>query len=183
MTVRGLHRRLGELLRFGLVGGATFALDLGALFALRELTALPLALDAALAFGLAAVVNFVLSRQWVFPEAATGTRPAADFLRYAVLVGAGLLVTTVTVPLLAWAGLDYRIAKLVASGLVAALNFVVMPRWVFRGPRPGASAPRGEVPDLVGRRLPYAVVDPPSGERQASCDSCSARPPTLPPGC
>ena len=42
-----------------------------------------------------------------------------------------LLVTSLVVPVLAGGGLDYRIAKLSASGLVAIINFVVMPRWVL----------------------------------------------------
>jgi putative flippase GtrA len=127
-----LRRRIGELVRFSVVGLASFALDVGALVALRTGTPLPLAVDTALAFGSASLFNFVLSRQWVFPDASRTDRPHADLARYAVLVAAGLLVTTATVPLLAVAGMDYRLAKLAASGLVAVLNFAVLPRWVFR---------------------------------------------------
>ena len=46
-------------------------------------------------------------------------------------MAATLLLTTVAVPVLA-TGMDYRLAKLAASGLVAALNYVSIPRWVFR---------------------------------------------------
>jgi putative flippase GtrA len=127
-----VRRRLGELVRFAIVGLASFALDVGALVALRTRTPLPLAVVTALAFSIAALFNFVLSRQWVFPDAARAGKPHADLARYAVLVAAGLLLTTVTVPVLAVGGLDYRLAKLLASGLVALLNFLVMPRWVFR---------------------------------------------------
>jgi putative flippase GtrA len=136
---------MGELLRFSLVGGASFALDVGGLVALRTATPLPLAVDAAVAFAVAALFNFVLSRQWVFPQAAAGGRPDADLARYALLVVAGLGLTTLVVPLLAVAGLDYRLAKLVASLLVALLNFIVMPRWIFRGGRPFRSPGRDEL--------------------------------------
>jgi putative flippase GtrA len=131
-VTRRVRRRLGELIRFAVVGLASFALDVGALVALRTATPLPLAVDVALAFAVASLFNFVLSRQWVFPDASRTSRPHADLARYVVLVGAGLLLTTVTVPVLAVLGVDYRLAKLAASGLVALLNFVVMPRWVFR---------------------------------------------------
>lgn len=127
-----LRDRMGELIRFSLVGGASFALDVGGLVALRTLTPLPLAVDTAVAFAVASLLNFVLCRQWVFPDPSRTDQPHADLARYALLVAAGLVLTTLTVPLLAAAGLDYRIAKLVASLLVALLNFVVMPRWVFR---------------------------------------------------
>jgi putative flippase GtrA len=134
---------LREAFRFGLVNLGCFVLDVVALLALRELTALPLAVDAALAFAVAALVNFALSRQWVFERAARGGRPHADLARYALLVAAGLLITTVTVPLLAGVGVDYRVAKLIASGMVGVSNFVVMPRWVFLGDR----QPRTSVAD------------------------------------
>jgi putative flippase GtrA len=123
---------VAEFLRFSLVGLVSFALDVGALVTLHNATAFPLALDTALAFAIASLFNFVASRQWVFPDASRIDKPHADFARYALLVGAGLLLTTLIVPVLAATGLDYRLAKLAASLVVALLNFVVMPRWVFR---------------------------------------------------
>ncbi|MBO0867832.1 MAG: GtrA family protein [Micromonosporaceae bacterium] len=140
-----LWQRLVEFVRFSLVGGVSFALDAGALVVLRTYTPVPLAVDTAVAFALGALLTFVLSRQWVFPNADTG-KPQADLARYVVLIGVGLGLTTLTVPLLARAGLDYRLAKLVASLLVALLNFVVMPRWVFRGGRPARSPRPGQLP-------------------------------------
>jgi putative flippase GtrA len=130
----GLNQRVREFVRFAIVGLASFAIDMVALVALRRGTAVPLAVDTALAFSIASLVNFVLSRQWVFSNA-RGGKPHEDLARYLVLVGAGLGLTTVTVPVLAVMGLDYRLAKLVASGLVALLNFVVLPRLVFRSRR------------------------------------------------
>jgi putative flippase GtrA len=128
-------RRLLELLKFGVAGGSTFALDLGLLVLLRQFTSLPLAVDAAAAFAVAAGVNFALTRHWVFATASAGQSASADLARYVLLVGAGLVLTAVTVPLLAAAGTDYRIAKLLASGLVAAVNYVLLPRWVFGASR------------------------------------------------
>jgi len=128
-------RRLVELLKFGVAGAATFALDLVLLVLLKQNTSLPLAVDAATAFAVAALVNFALTRHWVFDTATAGRSASADLARYALLVGAGLALTAATVPLLAAAGVDYRIAKLLASGLVAAVNYVLLPRWVFGATR------------------------------------------------
>jgi putative flippase GtrA len=121
-----------ELVRFSLVGLACFALDVAVLVALRTWTPLPLGVDAGVAFGVAALATFVASRQWVFAEARRGARPHTALVRYVGLIGAGLLLTAAAVPLLAATGLDYRLAKLAASGVVALGNFIVMPRWVFR---------------------------------------------------
>ena len=144
-----LLRWLGEVVRYSLAAFACFLLDIGALIALRTWTPLPLALDAALAFSLAAVLNFVLNRQWVFPRQGRAGRAPADFARYLALVVAGLLVTTVVVPLLTGVGLDYRVAKLSASGLVAIINFVIVPRWVFR-PRVRRELTSGDAPVRSG---------------------------------
>jgi putative flippase GtrA len=128
-------RRLLELLRFSVAGAASFFVDLVVLVLLKDHTPLPLALDAAIAFAVAALVNFALSRQWVFDAAAKSPSPSADLARYALLVGAGLALTTVAVPLLAGVRVDYRLAKVLASGVVAATNYLLLPRWVFRAPQ------------------------------------------------
>jgi putative flippase GtrA len=125
-------RRLPELVRFSFAGAMSFLLDLGLLVALKSLTPLPLGWVAALAFAAAALVNFALSRQWVFSAATVDSHPPADLARYAVLVVAGLALTTAAVPLLTLIGLDYRLAKMLSSGLVAAMNYLAIPVWVFR---------------------------------------------------
>ena len=125
-------QRLLELIRFSAAGVASFLLDLGILVALKSFTSMPLAWDAGLAFAVAALGNFALARQWVFTTAAGGQRPSEDLARYGVVVAAGLAVTTAAVPILTAAGIDYRLAKLAASGLVAALNYLILPIWVFR---------------------------------------------------
>jgi putative flippase GtrA len=127
-----VRRRVWELVRFSLVGGAAFGIDMGGLVALHQWTGLPLPVDTATAFAASSLFTFVLSRQWVFPDAGRGRKAQAALVRYAGLVIFCLLLTTAVVPLLAATGLDYRLAKLVASGLVALTNFIVMPRWVFR---------------------------------------------------
>ena len=126
------RERLTEIARYCAVGLGVFGLDTGALIVLHTDTRLPLALATALAFALASLVNFVLSRQWVFEQAAHGARPRAALVRYSVVIALGLLVTAATVPALAAAGLDYRLAKTLASGLIGVGNYLAFPKWVFR---------------------------------------------------
>ena len=83
----------------------------------------------------------MLSRQWVFEQAAAGATPRAALLRYTVVSLLGLGVTAALVPALAGTGLDYRIAKILASAAVGLGNYFAFPRWVFRAvTRPGALA-------------------------------------------
>ena len=71
-------RRLRELTRFGAAGAVSFLLDLAVLVALRTLTPMPLAVDSGAAFAVAALLNFTLTRRWVFATAAGGGNPSGD---------------------------------------------------------------------------------------------------------
>jgi putative flippase GtrA len=124
--------RITEVVRFCAVGLAVFGLDEGCLILLRSHTSMPLSLDSALAYTLASLVNFVLSRQWVFEQASNGAAPRTALIRYVVVIVAGLLITAAAVPALSACGLDYRIAKLVVSLLIGIANYFVFPGWVFR---------------------------------------------------
>jgi putative flippase GtrA len=124
-----------DLIRFLAVNGGCFVLDIALLLALHHLAHASAGVAATIAFAFASAVNFILSRQWVFAQTARGGNPRADLLRYVGLVSTGLLLTAVVVSGLAHLGLDYRLAKLAASGMVGILNFIVLPRWVFSGDR------------------------------------------------
>jgi putative flippase GtrA len=133
--------RLLEIARYSAVGFGTFLLDTASLIALHGGAHLQLALATALAFAFASLVNFVLSRQWVFEQASAGATPRAALIRYTVLVLLGLGVTAALVPALAGTGVDYRIAKILVSLVVGVGNYFAFPRWVFRAAtRPGALA-------------------------------------------
>ena len=133
--------RIAEVARFCAVGLATFGLDEGCLILLRS--HLPLGLDTALAYTVASLLNFVLSRQWVFEQASNGASPRTALVRYVVVIVVGLLVTAAAVPALADLGLDYRIGKLLVSVVVGIANYFIFPWWVFR---PGSA---GKVESVV----------------------------------
>jgi putative flippase GtrA len=137
------RERLAEIARFCAVGLGTFALDEGCLILLRNSTRMPLGIDTAIAYAVAALVNFIASRQWVFEQASEGARPRVALVRYVVVVVIGLLVTAALVPALQAAGIDYRIGKALASGVVGIANYFAFPLWVFRGKGAGAGTAVG----------------------------------------
>jgi len=124
--------RLAEIARYCAVGLTTFALDEGCLILLHAHSPMPLFLDTAIAFALSSLVNFVVSRQWVFEQASQGARPRTAVARYVAVVVMGLLLTAAVVPILSAGGVDYRIGKLFASGAVGVGNYFAFPLWVFR---------------------------------------------------
>jgi putative flippase GtrA len=127
------RERVLEMVRFCAVGLGTFLLDEGALIVLHGPARLPLALATALAYTLAALLNFVLSRQWVFEQASNGARPRTALVRYVIVIVIGLLITAALVPALQAIGIDYRVGKVLVSGLVGIANYFAFPMWVFRG--------------------------------------------------
>jgi putative flippase GtrA len=137
------RERIAEVVRFCAAGLAVFGLDEGSLILLRSQTHLPLGLDSALAYTLASLVNFVMSRQWVFEQASNGADPRTALIRYVVVIGVGLLITAAAVPALTACGLDYRIAKPIVSLLLGIANYFVFPGWVFRRGRADAASAEG----------------------------------------
>jgi putative flippase GtrA len=130
-TVRGLVGAIARhhLVRFGVMGGLAFATDIFLLWLLHGVAHLWLWLATTLAYVVAFVIGFVLSREWVFPEAG---RTRGQLYRYCVLVVGVLLLTVLGVQALTWLGVPYLAAKLFTSGVVAIVNYVASRWWVFR---------------------------------------------------
>jgi putative flippase GtrA len=128
------------MVRFSVVGLIGFGADVGLLWLLHGGLGMWLPLATALAYLVAFAISFVLSREWVFPDAGNMRR---QITRYCVLVAGVLLMTVLGVQALVWLALPYLIAKLLVSGVVAVVNYVVSRWWVFRV-APAAAQPEPE---------------------------------------
>jgi putative flippase GtrA len=136
-SVRGLVRAVTghNMARFAVVGGIGFGTDVGLLWLLHGLLGMWLPLATALAYLVAFAISFVLSREWVFPDTGGMRR---QIYRYCWLVAGVLLLTVLGVQALVWLGVPYLAAKVVVSGVVALVNYVVSRWWVFRAAPVGA---------------------------------------------
>jgi putative flippase GtrA len=119
--------------RFLLVGGVSYLFDAGSLYLLHGVARLSLALATTLAFGLNLAVNFGLNRLLTFHGATEGAA-GRQLARYLVLVGANFLTTFVLVNGLAALGMNYLVAKTIATVLNAVGNYFAYRLWVFRLP-------------------------------------------------
>jgi putative flippase GtrA len=122
--------RLGRssAVRFVIVGGASMATNLAALFLLHGVRALPLWLAAAMSYLTAFGVNFGLNRVWTFE--ADGAM-FGHLWRYLSLSLLNLVLTTVLVPGLTALGLPYLISQATTTVSLATANFLVSRRWIF----------------------------------------------------
>jgi putative flippase GtrA len=123
--------RTGAAPRFVVVGGLTASTDFSVLALLHGALGMPLASTTAAAFAAAFAVNFTLSRRWTFPVGRNGS-PRAQLIRFTALVIVNLIVTIAVVTGLAALGVNYLVAKAVATIAIASANFVAYRHWVFR---------------------------------------------------
>jgi putative flippase GtrA len=125
-----------SLPRFLIIGVLSFILDAGTLFLTHGLLHVWLPLATTLAYAVAFTVNFGLNRLWTFGSTAALTGQAT---RYAVLIGVNYLITLLMVNGIAAIGISYLLAKVMATAVIAGINYVAYRNWVFR--QPGSSGP------------------------------------------
>ena len=122
-----------QFFRYGIVGGMAFVVDYAFLIGLTEFAGLNYLASAAVAFIAGLVTNYLLSVNWVFSHRSLSDK-RAEFVVFAVIGVVGLGLTEVVLFVgTDLAGIDYRIVKLVAVGLVFFWNFGARKAVLFRG--------------------------------------------------
>ena len=117
------HERFMELVRFCVVGGASFLVDYSLLFALTEWAGIYYLYSSAISFGVSVVFNYWLCIKFVFKDARKQTpRQAVIFFATGFI---GLLLNQLCMWFcVAVAGMHYLIAKLGATVIVTLWNYV-----------------------------------------------------------
>ncbi len=122
-----------QFLRYLVVGGFAFGVDFGTLWLLTAGAGVHYLLSAAMAFLLGLAVNYTLSVIWVFPRHRIQDR-RREFLVFAAIGVLGLGLNELGLWLLTGRlGLDYRVAKLLTTGVVFAWNFIARKILLFSG--------------------------------------------------
>lgn len=133
-----------HLLKFLLVGGLSFAIDLALLVVLHEVFGVALWLATPIAFLTSLVFNFLLQRIFTFKAT---NRGHASFIRYAILVAFNTVATDFIVNTFANLDLTYTAGKVVATALTMGWNFYLYKYWIFRSDRqPQPETPETEQP-------------------------------------
>lgn len=116
--------RVAELLRFGVAGALSFAVDYSVLVLLTDVGGLHYLLGAAVSFTASVAVNYLICRLWVFQG--SGEQDAASKALFIGSSVAGLLLNQLLMWLLV-DGLrfDYRIAKLFTTAIVMIWNYIM----------------------------------------------------------
>lgn len=102
----------------------TFLLDLGILWLLVELVSVPQLIAAVIAFAIAMILFYILSRCWVFPD--SGRNAGSGFAYFLFNIGIGFLVMfAVFWALLQWTELFYLLARIIASIVSGVVIFLL----------------------------------------------------------
>lgn len=118
------YGRFTEILRFAVNGFVSFLVDYGALYVLTEFCGFYYLVSSAISFIASVTVNYLICVLWVFKGAdGTGGKAKIIFIASSV-VGLGIN------QLLMWLfvtqiGLYYMIAKIIATVVVMAWNYVM----------------------------------------------------------
>lgn len=112
-----------QLFRYTFVGGFAFVVDFGLLFVLTEYAGFHYLVSAAVAFVAGLLVNYALSKLWVFSRTNYSNR-LVEFLLFALVGIIGLGLTEVFM----WCfttllGLYYILSKVITTAIVYLWNF------------------------------------------------------------
>lgn len=111
-------------MKFGIVGVIAFLIDYGLMVALTEFFGVPYLISNTISFTVSVVFNYVASMRYVFERRDDMSRHR-EFIIFVVLSIIGLILNDLFMWLFVSVWLiDYRIAKIIVTVLVAIWNFV-----------------------------------------------------------
>lgn len=130
-TVPGLALGLYQnaVVRFLLVGGLSFVLDLGLLALLHEVFGVALWAATPIAFVVSLIFNFLLQRIFTFRATNKGSVSAA---KYILLVILNILVSDLVVTGFDALGWSYVVGKTTATILTTVWNYFLYRHWIFK---------------------------------------------------
>lgn len=129
--VESTDNLLIQLFRYTFVGGAAFVVDYFLLIALTELCGLDYRISASLSFLVGLLVNYFISKVWVF-RTSKFRRKGIEFLFFALIGVVGLLLNTALIWIITeFVGIPYYISKIITAVLVYLYNFLARKYFIF----------------------------------------------------
>lgn len=120
-----------QLFRYTFVGGAAFVVDFGLMVALTELCGLYYLASASLSFIAGLLVNYFISKVWVFRTSRVKQK-GLEFLAFALIGVVGLGLNALLLKLITEGiGLHYTLSKIITAVLVYLYNFLARKYLLF----------------------------------------------------
>jgi putative flippase GtrA len=129
----GYHRlmRLPKIVRYIISGGCAAFTSIGLLFIFVHFFGIHYLIASMIAFVLGFLVSFTMQKFWTFNNRET-SRTHTQLALYLAITLINLLINTALVYIfVAWLGLWYLLAQIIASVLIALYSYFVYQRFVF----------------------------------------------------
>jgi len=125
LFVQSTKNNILQAFRYVFVGGIAFVADWGTL-ALLTLAGLHYMIATAIAFLVGLTVNYFLSKAFVFRAETAATGAVGEFLVYALIGAAGLLITSgLMYCAVEWLQIHPLVAKVIIAVIVLFWNFIM----------------------------------------------------------
>ena len=106
------------------MGGISFIIDYSIMVALTESIGLNYLMSASISFTVSVIFNYILSIKWIFSRTVNQDK-VKEFGAFLFLSLIGLLINLGCMKLFVdYKGIDYRLAKVVATAIVMIYNFI-----------------------------------------------------------
>lgn len=113
-----------QFAKFGVVGGIAFVIDYALMIALTEMLNVPYIASTTISFIVSTVFNYLASMRYVFAHRDDISK-RREFAMFVVLSVIGLLMNDALMALgTTVIGIDYRVTKIGATGIVTIYNFI-----------------------------------------------------------
>ncbi|MBN2830056.1 MAG: GtrA family protein [Candidatus Cloacimonetes bacterium] len=132
------HNTALQLMRYITLGSVAYFADLGSLWLMTEMLKLHYLVSAAISFILGQVINFLISRKYVFPPGKL--RRTIEFILYLLIGCLGLLLNLVLI----WIFTDhfqlhYMLSKIFSNVFVFLASFFARKFFLFHNKLPGVT--------------------------------------------
>ena len=130
---RNKYPFLKQFVKFCLVGGGSAIFSFSIYYSFTEWLEFWYVYSAVCSFLISAIFNFTVNKLWTFRNNEKGKQVVNQIVKFGVVMAAGLIInTSIIYTLTEWAGFDYRISWVFATGAVAFWSFGFNRLWTFK---------------------------------------------------
>ncbi len=121
-----------QFFRYAFVGGIATIIDWGVLFLLTQLGIYYL-ISAVFSFFAGLIVNFILSKLFVFSASKARIGKTGEFISYGLIGAIGLLLTMgIMYVLTDLLNIHYMLSKIIATAIVLAWNYIARKKTLYQ---------------------------------------------------